>query len=70
MCGFLMFVNCFDVDAYDIKPESKDIVQADFLTLDLVDKYQDRPLYFIGNPPFGRASKLATAFIRNIVQNK
>ena len=44
-----------DFIAYDIEPNHPDVVQADFLNLDL----KKSNLIAIGNPPFGRACALA-----------
>lgn len=49
--------NCI---AYDIKPESENIIEQDFLALDL--NYKKGRL-FIGNPPFGIRSNLARKFL-------
>lgn len=49
--------NCI---AYDIKPEGENIIEQDFLTLDLSYK---KGRMFIGNPPFGRGSNLAKKFL-------
>ena len=46
--------------AYDIEPEASGIIKQDFLTL---DKDFQSPTLVIGNPPFGRNSSLALAFI-------
>ena len=45
--------------AYDIKPDNEKIIKQDFLSLN------DFPnvTYTIGNPPFGKKSKLAIEFI-------
>lgn len=50
---------------YDLAPESKEIIEQDFLTLDnskLKNEYNN--IHIIGNPPFGRQSSLAIQFIR------
>jgi hypothetical protein len=47
--------NC---EAYDIKPEGPNIIEADFLNLEL-NRYD---YVTIGNPPFGPRSKLAIQF--------
>jgi len=44
-----------DIIAYDIEPNHPDVVQADFLNLDL----KKSNLIALGNPPFGRACALA-----------
>ena len=49
--------------SYDIKPGKKYIIEQDFLTLD-VEEYKDKSVHIIGNPPFGRQSKLAKQFIK------
>lgn len=54
-----------NVLAYDIKPESNNIIEQDYLTLDL--PYVKNTL-IIGNPPFGRANKLSIKFIRKSLQ--
>lgn len=41
--------------AYDVKPSHPEVIQADFLSLNLKRK----KLVAIGNPPFGRASALS-----------
>lgn len=48
---------------YDIEPAHKDVVQQDFLTLQLEPDI-DTTLHFFGNPPFGRQSSLARKFIK------
>lgn len=54
---------------YDIKPDREDIKQQDFLKLDLKKTFKDTPLHFVGNPPFGRSSKLCRLFIKNMCSN-
>ena len=49
---------------YDIEPEHDEIIGANFLDLDLCVFNQDKPIWFIGNPPFGRQSSLAIRFIK------
>lgn len=57
--NFLSFLKHYD--AFDIKPEGDNIRQADFLTLEL-----SRADYItIGNPPFGKRSKLAIDFFNH-----
>ena len=57
--NFLPFLTKYD--AFDIKPEGNNIKQADFLTLELF-----RNDYItIGNPPFGKRSKLAIDFFNH-----
>ena len=52
--------NCF---YYDIEPENNQITKKDFLELDFKND-TNKPIHFIGNPPFGRQSSLARKFIR------
>ena len=51
-----------DCIAFDILPEDNTIIQQDFLTLNT--NAFDKPVLIIGNPPFGRNSSLALAFLR------
>ena len=64
--------------SFDIKPESKEIIKQDFLSLkledieryklgDLIDlKNNDfKELFFIGNPPFGKNNSLAIKFFNH-----
>ena len=55
-----------NIIGYDLKPDREDIIQQDFLTLNLQRQFQDTNINFIGNPPFGRSSKLCRAFIKNM----
>ena len=48
-----------DTIAYDIEPESDNIIKQDYLTLDLP---YDENLCVIGNPPYGSRLNLAKAF--------
>ena len=50
--------NCI---AYDIEPENKNVIQQDFLELNLDYK---KGRLFIGNPPFGDRMNLASKFIK------
>jgi hypothetical protein len=51
--------------AYDILPEHPDIIQQDFLTLDIPYK---KGRLFIGNPPYGRGMLLAQKFFKKCVE--
>ena len=51
--------------AYDIEPEGENIVQADYLTLDLEYK---KGRCIIGNPPFGTAINLAVQFYKQAIK--
>lgn len=57
--SFLSFLNNYE--AYDIAPEGDNIKQADFLTLNLTHN----DYITIGNPPFGKRSKLAIDFFNH-----
>ena len=50
--------------AYDLAPEADNIVQQDFLKLDL-DQF-NKSIHFVGNPPFGTNSCLAKQFIKKM----
>lgn len=54
---------------YDLKPEHKDVVKQDFLTLDTT-RLEDTKfkIHVIGNPPFGCQSTLAKQFILKSTQ--
>lgn len=50
---------------YDLKPESSEIIEQDYLDLnykDMITQYSK--IHIIGNPPFGRQSSLAIKFIK------
>ena len=51
----------YNITSYDIQPEYKNIIKADFLTTKLE---MNKDIHFIGNPPFGRQSSLAKKFIK------
>ncbi len=55
----------FKVLSYDIKPEYKDIIKADFLATDIPYKN----ILYIGNPPFGSQSSTARKFIKKCCEN-
>ena len=57
--NFLTYLKNYE--AYDIAPEGENIIKADFLSLEL-----NRNNYVtIGNPPFGKRSKLAIDFFNH-----
>jgi len=58
--------NCI---GYDLDPKKDNIIQQDFLKLNLLDTYDIQPIHFIGNPPFGRCSNLAFKFIDHITNH-
>ena len=50
---------------YDLKPESSEIIEQDYLDLNYKDIHsQYKKIHIIGNPPFGRQSSLAIKFIK------
>lgn len=51
--------------AYDIEPDDKTIIKQDFLKL---EKLNGKRILIIGNPPFGKRSVLAKAFIRKSIE--
>ena len=51
--------------AYDIKPTAENIIEADFLKLDL--PYKEGRLIF-GNPPFGDRNNLARSFYKKATE--
>ena len=63
---FLPYISPRPFLAFDIIPEGGNILQKDFLQVDL-DAFQKK-LYFVGNPPFGRQSSLAKKFIKHITK--
>lgn len=54
-----------DCVAYDIEPESGNIIKQDYLELDIVYK---KGRLIIGNPPFGEHMKLAQKFFKKSVK--
>ena len=54
--------NCLFID---IKPENQEIIQEDYLNLDIISlKEKYKKIHIIGNPPFGRQSSMAINFIK------
>lgn len=51
--------------AYDIAPEHQDIIQQDFLALEIDDNLRNKKVLVIGNPPFGVQNNLAIAFFNH-----
>jgi hypothetical protein len=48
---------------FDIEPAHPEVVERDFLKTDIVlDGFDKKNICFIGNPPFGKRSKLALEF--------
>jgi predicted RNA methylase len=56
-----------NVRFYDIAPEHTKIKKQNFLTLNTRILGKDNIIHVIGNPPYGRQSKLAKAFIKKAV---
>ena len=50
--------------AFDLFPESADIVQQDWFTLDKEQFKNYKNILVIGNPPYGKNSSLALKFIK------
>ena len=48
---------------FDIKPLHPDIMEVDYLTLN-IEKDAEKSYHVIGNPPFGRQSNLAIQFLK------
>ena len=59
------FSNQLDCIAYDLYPEGDNIIQQDYLELDL--EYKKGSL-IIGNPPYGRCLNLAQRFYKKSIQ--
>ena len=59
------FSNQIKCIAYDLLPESKDIIQQDYLTLN--ETYKKGRL-IIGNPPYGRCLNLAQKFYKKSIE--
>jgi len=55
----------YNLLSYDIEPQGPNILQQDFLDLNLTKCFHI-PLHFVGNPPFGRQASLAKKFIKSI----
>jgi hypothetical protein len=64
--AFMEKLKPYSFVAFDIEPEYPNIIKQDFLTVNLDDF--NKPLAFIGNPPFGRQSSLAKKFIKHITK--
>ena len=62
---FLKYLKDKPYLAYDIKPEGENIVQADYLTLDLEYK---KGRCIIGNPPFGTKNTLSVKFYKKSLE--
>ena len=62
---FLKYLKDKPCKAYDIKPEGDNIVQADYLYLDLEYK---KGRCIIGNPPFGDKNTLSVKFYKKSIK--
>ena len=49
---------------YDIKPEHTEVIEQDYLQLQVSPITSPAKIHVIGNPPFGRQSSLAIKFIK------
>lgn len=56
-----------NVRFYDIEPDHKLIKKQNFLEMNTSRLGKDNKIHIIGNPPYGRQSKLAKAFIKKAV---
>ena len=59
------YLHKYNLLSYDIEPQGPNILEQDFLQLNLTTSFHI-PLHFVGNPPFGRQASLAKKFIRSI----
>lgn len=57
--AFSSQLNCI---SYDIEPEAEGIIAQDWLT---TDRFKEKHILVIGNPPFGPRSSLAKQFIKH-----
>lgn len=64
--SFLPYLPAEKTKAYDINPQHPDIIEQDFLELQL--KTNPQKTLVIGNPPFGKGSKLAMKFLKKSLQ--
>lgn len=62
---FLKFADGIPLEAYDIEPEHPDVIEQDFLTLDIPYK---KNRMILGNPPFGKRMVLAQKFFKKSIQ--
>lgn len=58
-----------EIEGFDLVPDREDIKQQDFLLLNL-KQFQEKKINFIGNPPFGRSSKMCRLFIKHMCKHK
>lgn len=53
--------------AYDLAPESGDIIEADWMTVSSLPVVVGKPTLVIGNPPFGTRGSLAKKFVSHSI---
>ena len=58
-----------EIEGFDLVPDREDIKQQDFLLLNL-KQFEEKKINFIGNPPFGRSSKMCRLFIKHMCKHK
>jgi len=63
--NWCLHLHKYNLISYDIDPQGPNILQQNFLNLNLTGCFH-LPLHFIGNPPFGRQASIAKKFIKNI----
>jgi len=72
-CGTGSFIKCIKdklVIGFDIEPRitGDNIFQVDFLSMDMKNILPRKEILVVGNPPFGRGSMLAKAFINKCTE--
>lgn len=56
--------------AYDLMPQTEDVITADYLTVDLTKVFKENTQRLcLGNPPFGKNSSLAVKFFNHSAKN-
>ncbi len=53
----------FEIKAYDIDPQIKEVEKTDFLNDLIATKKKSENVAIIGNPPFGKSGRLALEFV-------
>lgn len=49
---------------FDINPQHKEIIQQNYLTVDIPKMQNIRRMHVVGNPPFGKRASMAIQFIK------
>ena len=62
------FEGDYDIYGYDLKPDKEWIQQQDFLEFNVKKTFDKQNIHWIGNPPFGRSSKLCRLFIKKMCE--